>query len=200
MNPMSWALAFSRLIDGVTSRLGKAVSWLIVVAAVISAANAVIRKLFDISSNAWLEAQWWLFALAFLLAAPWALQQNEHIRIDILNNRFADRTRDLIDLIGHALFLLPMAALLVFTSWYFFLTSYAQNEQSWNAGGLPQWPIKALIPAAFALLFLQGLSEFIKRLAMMQGAIPRNPDGSERDSYHQTVTAFAKSDGPGRHD
>ena len=167
-------LTLARTIDGATTWLGRSVSWLIVVAAVISAGNAIIRKLFDISSNAWLEMQWWLFAIVFLLAAPWTLAQNGHIRIDILNERFSQRSRDIIDIVGHALFLIPMAALLIWTSWHFFWTSYAQNEQSWNAGGLPQWPIKALIPFAFTVLLIQGISELIKRVAMMTGHAPRH--------------------------
>lgn len=174
-------LKLSRAIDRVNSLIGRGVAWLIVVAAVISAGNAIIRKLFDTSSNAWLEAQWWLFAVAFLLAAPWTLAQNEHIRIDILNNRLSNRTRDMIEIIGHALFLIPMTLLLMWTSWDFFWKSYADNEQSWNAGGLVQWPIKGVIPVAFTLLFLQGLSELIKRFAIMTGDAPRPAIGT---TYH----------------
>lgn len=181
---MRTALAISTAIDRLNSWIGQTVAWLIVVAAVISAGNAVIRKLFDSSSNAWLEAQWWLFALAFLLAAPWTLAQNEHIRIDILNNNLSERTRDIIDAVGHAFFLIPMTLLLVWTSASFFWTSYGQNEQSWNAGGLPQWPIKALIPMAFALLFLQAVSELIKRIAIMRGDTPRVEIGG---TYHATA-------------
>lgn len=182
---MQGLLWVSQTIDRINTWVGKTVAWLIVIAALISASNAIIRKIFDTSSNAWLEAQWWLFAMAFLLAAPWTLAQNEHIRIDILNTRFSTRTRDVIDVIGHALFLIPMALLLVWTSWDFFWASYAQNEQSSNAGGLPQWPIKALVPIAFALLFLQGVSELIKRIAVMNGHAPRRDSG---DSYHAAVT------------
>ena len=174
-------LTIARTIDRLTATIGKGVSWLIVLAAVISAGNAIIRKLLDISSNAWLETQWWLFAIAFLLAAPWTLAQNEHIRIDILNNRMAPKTRDWIDIVGHSLFLIPMALLLIWTSWHFFWTSYAQNEQSWNAGGLPQWPIKALIPIAFTLLLLQAVSELIKRIAILRGDAPRQDIGG---TYH----------------
>ena len=188
---MQTLLRLSRTIDWVTMMIGRGVAWLIVVAAVISAGNAIIRKLFDSSSNAWLESQWWLFSIAFLLAAPWTLAQNEHIRIDILNNRLSARTRDLIDVIGHAFFLLPMTLLLVWTSWDFFWKSYDQNEQSWNAGGLAQWPIKAIIPIAFALLFLQALSELIKRVAIMTGAKPRKKIES---TYHSA--AAGRNDTP----
>jgi TRAP-type mannitol/chloroaromatic compound transport system permease small subunit len=166
---MRGLLGLSRLIDAGTRRLGQGVAWLVVAAAVISAGNAVIRKLFDTSSNAWLELQWWLFAAVFLLAAPWTLALNEHIRIDILNQRLSRSTRNWIEVAGLLLFLMPLAAIVVWTSWPFFLVSYAQNEQSANYGGLPQWPAKLLIPVAFAILFAQGLSELIKRIAIMRG-------------------------------
>jgi TRAP-type mannitol/chloroaromatic compound transport system permease small subunit len=165
-------IALSRLIDAGTRALGQWVAWLVVVAALISAGNAIIRKLFDTSSNAWLELQWLLYAAVFLFAAPWALQLNEHIRVDILSQRFSQRTRNCIEIIGHVLFLLPMAALVVWTSWHFFIVSWGQNEQSPNFGGLPQWPAKLLIPLAFGVLFLQGVSELIKRVAIMHGDLP----------------------------
>lgn len=162
-------LALSRLIDAGTQRLGEWVAWLVVAAALISAGNAVIRKLLDTSSNAWLELQWWLYAAVFLFAAPWTLNLNEHIRIDILSQRCSHTTRNIIEIIGHVFFLLPMAALVVWTSWPFFVASYLQNEQSPNYGGLPQWPAKLLIPLAFTVLFIQGVSELIKRIAIMRG-------------------------------
>lgn len=192
---MDFLLRISRTIDAVTTLIGRGVAWLIAVAAVISAGNAIIRKLFDTSSNAWLESQWWLFSIAFLFAAPWALAQNEHIRIDIINNRLSDKTRDLIDLVGHAVFLAPMALLLVWTSWDFFLKSYERGEQSTNAGGLVQWPIKAIIPIAFALLFLQAVSEVIKRVGIMTGAKPRPVGGETGSPYH--ATAAGRDDAPG---
>lgn len=164
-------LQVSRLIDAATERLGRSVAWLVVVAALISAGNAIIRKLFDTSSNAWLELQWWLFSAVFLLAAPWTLALNEHIRIDILNERYPRWLRNTIEIVGHTLFLLPMAAIIVWTSWPFFVTSFLQNEQSPNYGGLPQWPAKFLIPLAFTILFVQGLSELIKRIAIMRGEL-----------------------------
>jgi len=168
---MRGLLQVSRLIDAATERLGRWVAWLVVVAALISAGNAVIRKLFDISSNAWLELQWWLFSVVFLLAAPWTLALNEHIRIDILNQRCPRWLRNTIEIVGHTLFLLPMAAIIVWTSWPFFVASYLQNEQSPNYGGLPQWPAKFLIPLAFTILFVQGVSELIKRIAIMRGEL-----------------------------
>lgn len=166
---MQALIALSRAIDGLNKRIGRWVAWLVVAAAVISAGNAAIRKLFDTSSNAWLEAQWLLFGMVFLLAAPWTLSANEHIRIDVVGTRLPRSVRDAIELIGHAFFLLPIAAVIVYTSWPFFATSWAQNEQSLNAGGLPQWPAKLLIPLGFTLLFVQGISELIKRIAIIAG-------------------------------
>jgi TRAP-type mannitol/chloroaromatic compound transport system permease small subunit len=174
---MRQLLELSRLIDAATRRLGQWVAWLVVAAALISAGNAVIRKLFDLSSNAWLELQWWLFAAVFLLAAPWTLALNEHIRIDILSQRLPRAVRNTIEIVGHLFFLLPMAAIVVWTSWPFFLASWAQNEQSSNYGGLPQWPAKFLIPLAFAILFVQGVSELIKRVAIMRGELAESELG-----------------------
>jgi TRAP-type mannitol/chloroaromatic compound transport system permease small subunit len=166
---MQGLLGVSRLIDAGTRRLGQWVAWLVIAAAIISAGNAISRKLFDLSSNAWLELQWWLFSAVFLLAAPWTLALNEHIRIDILNQRFSPRVRNIVEIVGITLFLMPMAAVVVWTSWPFFVASYEQNEQSSNFGGLVQWPAKLLIPVAFAILFIQGVSELIKRIAIMRG-------------------------------
>ncbi len=164
-------LAIARAIDGATVPIGRWVAWLIVVAIVISAGNAIIRKLFDRSSNAWLEGQWVLFGAVFLLCASWTLWSNEHIRIDIVNSRFSKRTRDWIDVFGHVVFLLPLTIILSYHSWPFFLRSYSINEQSLNAGGLPQWPSKFLVFAGFFMLFFQAISELIKRLAIMRGEI-----------------------------
>jgi TRAP-type mannitol/chloroaromatic compound transport system permease small subunit len=175
---MQALLAASRWIDAGTRLIGQSVAWLIVAAAVISAGNAVVRKLFDTSSNAWLEMQWWLFAAVFLLAAPWTLALNEHIRIDIVNERLPRWARNAIEIVGHLFFLLPTAALVAYTSWGFFLAAWEQNEQSANYGGLPQWPVKLLIPVAFALLFVQGLSELIKRIAIMKGDLPEDHLGT----------------------
>lgn len=185
---MTLLLALARRIDKFTTWVGRSVAWLVVAAALISAGNAVIRKLFDTSSNAWLELQWWLFALVFLLAAPWTLARNEHIRIDVVSNLLAAKTRDWIDILGHVFFLLPTAAMLFVTSSHYFWTSFLQNEQSVNAGGLPQWPIKALIPAAFALLFIQGISELIKRVAVMRGDLDAGHRPGTGGGYHDVAT------------
>jgi TRAP-type mannitol/chloroaromatic compound transport system permease small subunit len=140
--------------------------------------NAIVRKVFDTSSNSWLELQWVLFSIVFLLCSPWTLLDNEHIRIDIVNNLLPKRVRDIIDLIGHALFLLPLTIVMIITGGPFFMRSYEINEQSSNAGGLPQWPAKSLIIIGFAFLFVQGISELIKRIAVMRGLIP-DPHASQ---------------------
>lgn len=165
-------LPMTRVIDAVTTWLGKRLAWLILAAVIVSAVNATVRKVFDTSSNSWLELQWVLFSIVFLLCSPWTLLANEHIRIDIVNNLLPKRLRDTIDVVGHAFFLLPLAFIMIITGIPFFLRSYEINEQSGNAGGLPQWPSKALIMIAFTLLLFQGLSELIKRIAVMRDLIP----------------------------
>ena len=169
---MNALLGLSRAIDAVTTRMGKWIAWAVLLAVIVSAVNAVIRKAFDMSSNSWLELQWVLFGLVFLMCAPWTLRDNEHIRIDIVNSMFPKRVRDWIDVIGHAFFLLPLTIVMILTSVPFALRSYGINEQSMNAGGLPQWPAKALVLVGFVALFFQGISELIKRIAVMQGRIP----------------------------
>jgi len=172
-------LGVSRVIDAINFRIGKVLSWLILAAVVVSAVNAVIRKLFDTSSNSWLELQWVLFGAVFLIVASWTLLENEHIRIDIVNSLFSQRTRNIIDVIGHAFFLLPLTVVMIITSYPFVTKSVLLNEQSMNAGGLPQWPAKMLILIGFVCLFFQALSELIKRIAVMRGIIP--------DPYHTAV-------------
>ncbi|MBR0695088.1 TRAP transporter small permease subunit [Bradyrhizobium lablabi] len=171
-------LKMSRGIDAFTRWTGKRLAWLILVAVVISAINAIVRKTLDMSSNSWLELQWVLFSIVFLLCSPWTLLDNEHIRIDIVNNLLPKRIRDLIDVIGHAFFLLPLCVVMIITGGPFFWRSYLINEQSGNAGGLPQWPAKSLIIIGFAFLFVQGISELIKRIAVMRGLIP-DPHASQ---------------------
>lgn len=166
---MTPLLKFSSLIDKFNELIGRYASWCIVLAACVGAGNAIVRKLFDISSNAWLEIQWWLFSIAFLLASSWALRDNDHIRIDILHSFLSPRVRDFLELLGHVFFLLPTALLLFLSSWNYFFISWGQNEQSKDAGGLPQWPIKALLPLAFGLLLLQTLSQIIKQISGMMG-------------------------------
>ncbi|HEY6858811.1 MAG TPA: TRAP transporter small permease subunit [Pseudolabrys sp.] len=174
-------LPVTRVVDAVTIWLGKRLAWLILVAVIVSAVNATVRKVFDTSSNSWLELQWVLFSMVFLLCSPWTLLANEHIRIDIVNNMLPKRLRDSIDVIGHAFFLLPLAIVMVITGIPFFLRSVEINEQSGNAGGLPQWPSKALIMIGFAMLLVQGLSELIKRIAVMRDLIP-DPHAGQKSS------------------
>jgi TRAP-type mannitol/chloroaromatic compound transport system permease small subunit len=171
-------LNLSRGIDAFTRWTGKRLAWLILVAVVVSAINAIIRKTFDISSNSWLELQWVLFSIVFLLCSPWTLLDNEHIRIDIVNNMLPKKVRDSIDVIGHIFFLMPLCVVMIITGIPFFLRSMQINEQSGNAGGLPQWPAKSLIMIGFALLLVQAISELIKRIAVMRGLIP-DPHASQ---------------------
>ena len=187
---MAGLLKLCRIIDALNFRLGKVLSWLILIVVIISATNAAVRKVFDTSSNAWLELQWMLFGTIFLLCSPWTLLSNEHIRIDIVNGMLPKRWRDIIDLIGHLFFLLPLTIVMIITSIPFFLRSFSVNEQSANAGGLPQWPAKFLVLLGFALLFLQGVSELIKRAAVMQGIIP-DPHVST-GGIHSTAEAEAE--------
>lgn len=165
-------LRLSRGIDALTTVIGRWLSWLILVAVIISAGNATIRKIFDVSSNAYLELQWVLFGVVFLLCSPWTLLNGEHIKIDIINHHLPLKVRSWIDMIGHIFFLVPFCIVLLWTSIPFFLVSYHQNEQSFSAGGLPQWPAKSLVVIGSALLLVQAVSEIIKRLAVMQGLLP----------------------------
>jgi TRAP-type mannitol/chloroaromatic compound transport system permease small subunit len=169
---MDALLAVSRTIDRITALIGRAVMWLILAAVVVSAANATSRKAFDISSNAWLELQWYLFGAAYLFAAAYTLQRNEHIRIDIVSNHLPKAVRHGIELFGHVFMLLPFCLLMVWETWPNMMESYSINEGSSNFGGLIVWPAKACIVVGFALLFLQGISELIKRIAVIAGAIP----------------------------
>jgi TRAP-type mannitol/chloroaromatic compound transport system permease small subunit len=168
---MAALLRFSSGIDWLNGRIGRGAMWLILVAVLISTGNAIVRKAFDISSNAWLELQWQLFGAVFMLCSAYTLLANEHIRIDIVNSNLPKAVRDWIDLLGHFLFLMPFVILMIVDGTPFFWRSYEINEQSLNAGGLPQWPAKLLIPIGFFLLFLQGISEIIKRIAVMRRLI-----------------------------
>ena len=169
---MSGLLALSRGIDRINTVIGRSVSWLILIAVLVSAGNAIIRKVWSISSNAWLELQWYLFGAAFLLAAAYTLLENEHIRIDIIYGGRSRRTQHWIDLIGHVLFLMPFVILMIWLMVPWLERSIANGERSMNAGGLVLWPAKALLLAGFVLLFFQGLSEIIKKIAVMRGLVP----------------------------
>jgi TRAP-type mannitol/chloroaromatic compound transport system permease small subunit len=179
-------LKLSRGIDAFTRWTGKRLAWLILLAVIISTVNAIVRKTFDTSSNSWLELQWVLFSIVFLLCSPWTLLDNEHIRIDIINNMMPKKARNIIDLVGHVFFLLPLTVVMIITGAPFFARSLEINEQSGNAGGLPQWPAKSLILIGFALLLVQGVSELIKRIAIMRGMIP-DPHESQVKSIEAEV-------------
>ncbi len=169
---MKALLGLSRAIDALSAHLGKLLSWLVLAMVLISAANATIRKLFDYSSNAYLEIQWYLFAAVFLLGAGYTLLRNEHVRIDIISNRLSPRTRNWIDVIGIVFFLFPMSIIIAWLSWPLLEDAWVRNEVSTNAGGLIIWPARLLVPVGFALLILQGISELIKRFAYLGGLIP----------------------------
>jgi TRAP-type mannitol/chloroaromatic compound transport system permease small subunit len=162
-------LACARLIDALTERVGRLVIWLVLVATLISAGNALARYALGESSNAWLEIQWYLFGAMFLLAAGYTLKHNGHVRIDIFYNRFGTRGQAWIDLLGGLLFLLPMAVLLTWLAWPMFLDALLTHEMSSDAGGLVRWPVKLLLPLGFSLLALQGVAEIIKRLGVLSG-------------------------------
>jgi TRAP-type mannitol/chloroaromatic compound transport system permease small subunit len=179
---MAMLTAVSRAIDRINELVGKWVSWLILASIVVSAGNAMIRKAFDTSSNAWLELQWYLFGAAFLLAAAYTLKQNEHIRIDILYGLWPRRVQHWIDLFGHVLFLMPFATLMLFYLVPYVSRSFESGEMSTNSGGLIIWPAKAMLLGGFFLLWLQGISEIIKKVAVISG---RMDDPNPFVSTHQ---------------
>ena len=183
---MQLLLALSRLIDAINARIGQAASWLVLVVVLISAGNAVVRKLFNISSNGLLEIQWYLFSAIFLLAAAYTLQKNEHIRIDLLVGKLSARGQAIVDIVGTLLFLMPVCYLLISFGWLMFLDAWNSGEMSSDAGGLVRWPVFLLIPVGFALLMAQGLSELIKRVAFLQGLIP-NPAIKSNDPHKEPV-------------
>jgi TRAP-type mannitol/chloroaromatic compound transport system permease small subunit len=179
-------LKMSRGIDAFTKWTGKRLAWLILIAVVVSSLNAIIRKVFDTSSNSWLELQWVLFSVVFLLCSSWTLLDNEHIRIDIINNLLPKPVRNIIELVGHVVFLMPLTIIMIITGGPFFMRSFEINEQSGNAGGLPQWPAKSLIIIGFTFLLIQGISELIKRIAVMRDLIP-DPHASQVNALEAEV-------------
>lgn len=169
---MRGLLKLSNAIDWLNAQVGKWVIWLILASTVISAINAMVRKAFNTSSNAYLEVQWYLFAAAFLLAAGYTLLHGEHVKIDVVSSRLSKRKQIWIDIFGYVFFLAPMCLVILYYAVPFFLQGYRSGEVSSNAGGLVRWPVYLLMPAGFILLLLQGLSELIKRVAFLQGLIP----------------------------
>jgi TRAP-type mannitol/chloroaromatic compound transport system permease small subunit len=187
---MGGLLALSRGIDRLNEFIGKAVGWLILLAILVSAGNAVIRKAFNMSSNAWLELQWYLYGAAFLLAAAYTLKQNEHIRIDIVYGLFSRRKQHWIDLFGHVFFLMPFVLLMLYYFVPYFLLSFRSDEYSSNAGGLVIWPAKLMLLIGFFLLALQGISEIIKKIAVMRGDME---DPTPFISVHEAAEEEAKA-------
>jgi TRAP-type mannitol/chloroaromatic compound transport system permease small subunit len=174
---MNVLLAISRAIDALNERVGRTVLWLILAMVLVSSANAAFRYLLNISSNAWLELQWYMFAAVFLLCSGYTLRYDEHIRIDVINSHLSRRTQIWIDIFGTICFLLPMTIFITWLSWPIFMNAWVSGETSSNAGGLVRWPARLLIPVGFTLLSLQGISELIKRIAFLRGLIP---DPSEK--------------------
>lgn len=168
---MQALLTFSRMVDRLSELIGRLAAWAVLIACVISAGNASSRYLFSVSSNAWLEIQWYLFSAIFLLGAPITLKLNEHVRVDIVYMSVGERGRLWIDIIGFTLFMLPATCILTYMTWDFFDQSWLQQEVSANAGGLIRWPVKLMMPLGFGLLSLQGMSELIKRIATLVGTI-----------------------------
>lgn len=191
---MSILLKLSGWIDNLNSRVGKLTTWLILMTTLISAGNAIVRKLFDTSSNALLEVQWYIFAAVFLLGAAYGLLQNSHVRIDFISSRLSPRTRNWIDVVGIVAALIPFCLLSIYLSWPLFVQAYESGEVSQNAGGLIRWPAYALIPAGFALLALQGVSELIKRLAFLTGQAPDSLAETEEDADEAEIELMAHGD------
>jgi len=191
---MGSLLALSRIIDRINEFFGRNVAWLVLAAVLISAGNATIRKVFDMSSNAWLEVQWYLFGAVFMLAAGYTLRKNEHVRIDVLAGNLSKRTRDWIDLMGHFLFLLPFCLMMTYLAWPFFWRSFQSGEMSSNAGGLIIWPAKASVLLGFILLTAQAVSEIIKRIAIIRGLIEEET-GHDHSMPPQVEAASEMKDG-----
>ena len=168
---MQALLKFSKAVDWLNTQVGKYAIWLILASTVISGVNAIVRKIFNMSSNAYLEVQWYLFAASFLLAAGYTLLNNEHVRIDVVSSHLSRRGQIWVDVIGFTFFLTPICLAVLWYGIPFFLQGYASGEMSSNAGGLIRWPVYAMIPIGFTLLLLQCWSELIKRIAFLMGLI-----------------------------
>jgi TRAP-type mannitol/chloroaromatic compound transport system permease small subunit len=177
-------LALARAVDRASAAIGKGVAWLILLAILVSAGNAIVRKAFNMSSNTWLELQWYLFGAAFMGAAAYTLQQNEHIRIDIVYGAFSRRVQNWIDLLGHVFFLLPFVVLMAWMLVPYAWAAFQSGQISTNAGGLVIWPARAVLAAGFVLLVAQALAEIVKKIAVMRGLID---DPHEFVSVHQAA-------------
>jgi TRAP-type mannitol/chloroaromatic compound transport system permease small subunit len=186
---MQSLLKVSRLIDAMNERIGSLVYWLVLVTVLVSAGNAIVRKLFNYSSNAYLETQWYLFSAVFLLCAGFALLRNDHVRIDILSGRASAKGQAWIDIFGTVFFLLPMVGIFLWLSIPWFWRTYTEHEISGSAGGLVLWPARILVPIGFTLLALQGVSELVKRIAFVAG---KGPDPIPRHDTHAAEKELAE--------
>jgi len=186
---MNFLLSLSKKIDFLSDSIGRWLAWLVLLAVLISSGNAVMRKGFNMSSNAFLEIQWYLFAAVFLLASGYTLMRQEHVKIDVVSGRFSKRTQIWIDIVGICLFLLPFACIITKLSMPLVVNAYVTQEVSSNAGGLIRWPVFALLPTGMVLLALQALSELIKRIAFLQGRIP---DPSKKQGAKTPEQEFAE--------
>jgi TRAP-type mannitol/chloroaromatic compound transport system permease small subunit len=191
---MQALLALTRGIDRVNAFIGKGVIWLILLAVLVSAANAISRKLFDLSSNAWLELQWYLFGAAFMGAAAYTLQQNEHIRIDVFYGSRSRRVQHWIDLLGHVFFLLPFTVLMAWLLWPYTIQAYVGGQVSSNAGGLIIWPARAILLVGFILLSAQAVAEIIKKIAVMRGLMddPHPFVSAQEQALHEVEELVAE--------
>jgi TRAP-type mannitol/chloroaromatic compound transport system permease small subunit len=191
---MKSLLSISRAIDALNWTVGRTVKWLVLAMVLVSSGNAVSRYLFNASSNAFLELQWYLFAAVFLLCAGYTLLNNEHIRIDVVSSRFSARTRAWIDIVGTLLFLFPVAGTIMWLAWPVFMNAWVSGEISSNAGGLVRWPARLLIPVGLFLLVLQGASELIKRIAFLHGLIP-DPGDKRGDEPSTPLAPLSREEG-----
>ncbi|HEY8554996.1 MAG TPA: TRAP transporter small permease subunit [Burkholderiales bacterium] len=185
---MKFLLAISRSIDAVNERVGRLLLWLVLAMVLVSAGNATSRYLFNLSSNAWLELQWYMFAAVFLLCAGYTLLHDEHIRIDVIAGRLSRRTQIWIDIFGTVFFLLPMSIYILWLSWPVFLNAWHTGEVSTNYGGLVRWPARLMVPLGFLLLSLQGVSELIKNVAVLCGDLPDKRQKPPADSAERAAT------------
>lgn len=193
---MSFLLSFSKFIDALNEKIGLSISWALLIAVIICAGNAIMRYSLNISSNAWLEIQWYLFSATFLMASAYTLRRNEHVRVDVIVGKFSKRTQVWIDLFGFLLFLLPATALILYFAIPFAFESIRNQEVSSNAGGLILWPAKALIPLGFFMLTLQGLSELIKRAGYLMGLVDASAFEKQTITPNEEIEAIKAAHKP----
>lgn len=192
-------LGLSRGIDKISGTVGRAVAWLVLVAVLISCGNAISRYALNIASNAWLEAQWYLFGAVFMLGAAFTMKRNEHVRVDVVSSRLSKRSRDWIELFGLIVFFFPFALAHLYYSWPYFTLSWFRNEWSTSPGGLPVWPAKLLLVIGFALLTLQGVSQLIKRIAILRGDLDEHDEMMLTEAQAAEIDrASASAEGDGR--